>query len=374
MKPMGSDEINLSRKKLDINEHYSEAQHKNSFKILKSHSKMPHINMALPIKAVIIAVATLVLLSIGLVNYSTIYAPAQIFLSLIFFLNFIFIFIVIAVYDYLVAKRVLTYQALFSSIILSLLLSTSVVISPTGSVIANLVIMFLGLWAGFAIGRRLYDTAYAKGYLRVLNGSATFLIILWVAYLIVNFGGVKVTSISNTTNGIILFLDNVLVNIKSGTFFAGGLQSSALSSCVSQTNQYANIGVLKTPQADGSRESINIDNTTIFTSYSQINPWIVQWASIPSTGLFSFGQTQGVNCNGSSSVYICKDLALLNQTTAPAGTNITANTLAVGVILEISLTQPLIFTNGNETTNYLLPVLCTNTGTILPNSKYYISH
>ncbi|MDE1861086.1 MAG: hypothetical protein KGH72_05235, partial [Candidatus Micrarchaeota archaeon] len=138
--------------------------------------------------------------------------------------------------------------------------------------------------------------------------------------------------------------------------------------------------------------SISVTNITTFKNYSSINPWIVQWAALPSTALFSFEQTTSVNCNQNPSVYICKDLALLNESMnvskATNSTNTTINSteainqtvipknniLAVGAVTKIVITQPLIITNGTYSTTYLIPALCNESGTLMPNSKYYLTH
>jgi len=335
-----------------------------------NRSKIAKIDIKLPIKAFIVTIAIIVLMlpSINLVSYGNLPNLSSIFASTLFFINFLVVFVVIAIYDYLTIKKFLTYQALLGSIFLSFLLTTGFIINPLNTTILNIVIIFLVIWFGFIIGKRLYNIADSRGHGKLLVGSTVFLVLIWIFYLFINTSGVNISNESSLSNSFSVFLSSLIANFKSGALLTGSIQPIEVTNCISQVNQYSFIGTQKQTQAGGSSETTSISNVSIFTKYSDINPWIVQWASIPSTALFSLQQTTSVNCGQGSSVYICKDLQL------PAISNSTNNAIAVGIVLEVSLTQPLIFVNGTETTHYLLPLLCTGSGTLLPNSKYYISH
>ena len=315
------------------------------------------------IKALVITIIILVLSSpnINIISSLNSQLNASALQSLAVLVNFLVIFFATLIYDHVTSKGRFFLQEVFSSLFASLLLILG---SPFQPVLFAL--FFLLLLSGYILGKTLEEFAEYHGKRVFVSGTVTFLIFIWIFYII--FSAFNTTNANGgISNGVIALFVNLVNVLKSGNLAT--LQSSAISTCVSQVNQYASIGVQKQPQVDGSSESTSIQNTTVFTKYSQINPWIVQWASVPSTSLFSFQQTSGVNCNQGSSTYICKDLQILNQSAST-----TQNFTAIGVILEVSVTQPLIITSGTETTNYLLPTLCNSTGYLLPNSKYYISH
>ncbi len=337
-------------------------------------SNRPLIRVSLPIKAFLVAIAAMALSTppLNLISYGGFSISPNIFSSTLFFVDFVILLIVILLYDKLTARKYLTYQALVGSFLLSLLFVTGLVLNVTNGVVINLIITFFVLWIGFLAGGRLYDLAQNKGQIRILSGGTKFLILLWLVYL--------VAAINSTTTGTNFYalLNNFVANLKTGTLFSGSIQPQIVTTCVSQLNQEINIESQKLSQG----ASISIANLTTFNNYSTINPWIVQWAALPSTALFSFQQTNPVNCSQGSSAYICKDLSLLiNQHTN--NTNATTlgelgtrrnNALAAGAIIKVVITQPLIFTSGTYSTSYLLPVLCNASGTLLPNSKYYLSH
>lgn len=342
-----------------------------------SYNWAPRIRIQVPIKAFLIAIATIVLSMppLSLVSYGGFNLSSTIFSSTLFFVDFVILSIVILLYDKLTARHYLTYQALIGSFLLSLLFVTGLVLNVTYGAVINFIIIFFVLWIGFLIGGKLYDLAKNRNQMNVLNGGTTFLIVLWIVYLM--------ASINSTTTGTNFYalLNNFVANLKTGAFLSGSIQPQIVTTCVSQLNQEINIESQKLPQG----ASISIANLTTFKAYSQINPWIVQWAALPSTALFSFQQTTSVNCNQGSAVYICKDLTLLQNQTITNTTNsinttlgstlTTKNTtLAAGAIVKIVITQPLIFTNGTYSTSYLIPALCNASGTLMPNSKYYLAH
>lgn len=326
------------------------------------------IDIHKPIKALVASIAIFVLMlpSINLISPGSLNLNSSIFSSTLLFIDFIIIFIILLIYDKLTMNRLLTYQALLGSFILSILLVSSFMINSTHGLVFNFILMFLVLWLGFLAGRILYDAANRWEKRKILKGIVIFLVLIWLVYLFATLNA------GTTGNSISTMINNFIANLKKGTVLSGTLlQSTEVTNCVSQVNQDLNIEQQKAQQGSGVSTSIGITNVTSFDNYYQINPWIVQWASIPSTALFSFQQTSTVNCNQDTSTYVCKDLSILNQ----SRTNTTTNKIiAVGVVVKISVTQPLYLVSGTSTTNYLLPALCNSSGTLLPNSKYYISH
>lgn len=326
------------------------------------------VDIELLIKAVILAIAVMVLLKLGLINYGSISSPTSIFLSLTFFLDFIFIFITTAIYDYLVAKHVLTYQALFGSIILSLLLSTSIIINQTNGFLLNLIVVILAFLAGFVIGKGLHGKAYSSGKLKLVNGSITFLIILWIVYLAVNLEG---TSITNVTSNFSSFGVNFLRSFNNTTSSSSYtdntayLSQSVLNSCLSKVNSVLQIADAKLP----SGTSVTIINSTVFyynltanNTINNINSWITTWNSG-----YSFGG--GESCKSDyADLYVCKDWTSLSYEIRNTKNLSDNSIIGEGVAIKFDF-PPQSQSNGFTEVS---PVLCDPTGALMSSSYNYL--
>ncbi len=316
--------------------------------------------LELPIKALLIAIAVTVLTlpQLNLIMYGTISLTLKIFTSVLLFTNFLIATILILIYDKLVSKRYLTYQALMGGFLLAVLVSTGLIYNFSTNILINFFAIFLVLLLGFVVGGKLYDVADYENSLNLLNGGTIFLILIWLVYLFANI------------NSNVSWLSALLTSL--GTINPTGQNSgvqtpppsqAVLSACLTNVNSDLQIAEAKLP----SGASVNIVNSTIFyynsnskTTINNINSWIVEWNS-------------GYSFSGSEScesyypnLFTCSDLNTLQ-----AEINRTSN-LTYGSVVGAGVAVKFQFPPEAQSNGFteVAPVLCDPSGIMTSSDNY----
>ncbi len=318
------------------------------------------------IKALLItiAVAVLTLPVLRIISYGIINLTLGIFGSLLLFTNFLITVLLILIYDKLVAKHYLMYQALIGGFLLSLLVSAGVVQSITSNIIINFIAVFLVLLAGFIIGNKLYDAAKYADRLNVLNGGTIFLIIIWLVYLIANINS------GSGSSGISALLNNFLTNFNTVTS-SSNVQSpptsqAVLNTCLAEVNSDLQIAEAKLPAGT----SVSIVNTTSFyysngksATINYINNWITIWNSGYSNG-------NGVSCSSYyPTLFTCSDLAALSSELNGTENLSSGSIVGAGVAIKFQF-PPEAQSNGFTE---VAPALCDPSG-IMSSSNNYLKN
>ncbi len=318
------------------------------------------------VKALLITIAVTVLglPVLGIISYGTINLNLGIFGSLLLFTNFLITVILILIYDKLVAKQYLTYQALIGGFLVSLLVSTGIVQRFTSNIIINFIAVFMVLLAGFVIGGKLYDAARYGDQLNVLNGGTIFLIIIWLVYLIANINSGGVSS------GISALLNSFLTNINTGVSGSNAqsppTSQAVLNTCLAEVNSDLQIAEAKLPAGT----SVSIVNTTSFyysdgrqATINYINNWITIWNSG-----YSYGN--GVSCSSYyPTLFTCSDLATLSSELNSTENLSSGSIVSAGVAIKFQF-PPEAQSNGFTE---VAPVLCDPSG-IMSSSNNYLKN
>ena len=319
-----------------------------------STSRRSRMRLGLPIKALLIAIAVTVLSlpPLNLIAYGSVSFTVQILASLLLFTNFLITVILALIYDKLVTRHYLTYQALVGGFLLAVLISTGVVQSFTNNMIVNFLAVFLILFIGFAIGGALHDKANYGNHLAQLNGGTAFLILIWLVYLFANI------SVMSGGSGLSALLSNFITKIESGVGSGSNVQSSSssngvsntwetsLQTCTAQTTSLITLIRDRLP----SSTQIGIINTTLF-EYPINASNILTWGG--------FWDSGGVatECGLPVDDYLCND-----ATQAIALENKSETLVAIGIVIKVDVSA-----SGGLVRDY--PLLCGMNGNLLNGSK-----